>query len=284
MNQEQLKTQFVGQLKAEYPEQEISSFFYLLTEAYMQMDRLQIALHPKVSLSHLQVEQFEKAIQRLEKHEPIQYIIGKTSFFGLDFNVNPNVLIPRPETEELVAWVLEEKNNEGSSPCEVLDIGTGSGCIAISLAKNFSNARVSALDFSKLALEIVAKNARENKVNLEIIQADILKTKSLSRNFDVIVSNPPYVRHLEKAEMQRNVLENEPASALYVDDNDALIFYLKIAELAKVHLKNKGAVYVECNQYLAKETESLFWEKGYETELRKDIFGNYRMLKATLIN
>lgn len=278
-----LKTHFTRELQEAYPISEVNSFFYLLTEAYLNRNRLQIALDPMMEMDGAKVAKFENALQRLKQYEPIQYILGKTSFFGMDFQVNQNVLIPRPETEELVSWVLEDVGKDSSlSRKKILDIGTGSGCIAVSLAKNLPEASVFALDISNAALETAQQNATQNKVHIEFIQADILHTEKLPHDFDVIVSNPPYVRHLEKDEMQRNVLEHEPASALYVEDDDPLIFYRKIAELAENNLAKRGAVYVECNQYLAKETEQIFLKNGFKTELRKDIFGNDRMLKAIL--
>lgn len=278
-----LKTHFAAQLQEEYPESEINSFFYLLTEAYLNMNRLQIALDPKMKMDETKVSKFENALKRLKQHEPIQYILGNTSFFGLDFKVNRDVLIPRPETEELVSWILEDAGSTKQfSSGKIIDIGAGSGCIAISLAQNLPKAAIFALDISSAALQTAQENAAQNEVHIEFLQEDILQKNSLIQDFDVIVSNPPYVRQLEKEKMQRNVLENEPASALYVENDDALIFYRKIAELAKDNLTKNGAAYVECNQYLAKETEQIFLKKGFKTELRKDIFGNERMLKAVL--
>lgn len=274
------KIQFIAQLKNEYPVVEVESFFNLLCKDYLGLDRLQVALNPQTILEPLLHKKLDIALKRLLDHEPIQYILGKTEFFGLPFKVNSNVLIPRPETEELVEWVLEDlKNRTGLS---VLDIGTGSGCIAISLAKNLPRTKIYALDISVHALEIAKENANLNATKVEFLQTDILMAKDLSRKFNAIVSNPPYVRELEKTHMQRNVLENEPKSALYVKDDDALVFYRKIAELAKANLEEKGAVYVEINQYLGKETEQVFQDQGFKTELRKDIFGNDRMMKGYL--
>lgn len=285
MTIQQLKNHFTEQLQEEYPLSEVNSFFNLLAREYLKMNRLQVALNPTKILKEQQQKMFENALYRLQRHEPIQYIIGETNFFGLDFHVNPNVLIPRPETEELVAWILKDlQNEENIFSGKILDIGTGSGCIAISLAKNLSEAQLFAVDISKNALKTAQQNAIENKVQIEWMELDILKTKNLPQKFDIIVSNPPYVRQLEKSEMQRNVLENEPATALYVEDNDPLVFYKKIAELAKKHLVKNGVVYLECNQYLAKETATVFEENGFKIHLEKDIFGNDRMLKGILSN
>ncbi len=275
----QLKIKFLNLLKDEYPAQEASSFFNLLIESYLGMNRLDFALKPGKELSLEEKEKFEFAIYRLSQHEPIQYIIGETEFFGLKFKVNKNVLIPRQETEELVQWVLDDVVESKSLPnLKILDIGTGSGCIAISLAKNLSNAEIFALDISEKALKTARENAGLNKVNVNFIQADILNLEALTGKFDVIVSNPPYVREMEKVEMHRNVLDNEPDMALYVKDTDPLIFYRKIAKLANEGLQKDGNLYFEINQYLANETEEILNDSGFKTELKKDIFGNYRML------
>jgi len=277
----QLKIKFLNLLKDEYPAQEVNSFFNLLIESYLGMNRLDFALKPGKEISLEEKEKFESAIHRLSLHEPIQYIIGETEFFGLKFKVNKNVLIPRPETEELVQWILDDVGGaKNPQNLKILDIGTGSGCIAISLAKNLPNAEVFALDISEKALKTARENAGLDKVNVDFIQADILNLEALTGKFDVIVSNPPYVREMEKAEMHLNVLENEPDMALYVQDTDPLIFYGIIAKLAQEGLQKNGNLYFEINQYLAKETEEILKNSGFKTELKKDIFGNYRMLRG----
>lgn len=277
----QLKIKFLNLLKDEYPAQEVSSFFNLLIESYLGMNRLDFALKPGKEISLEEKDKFESAIHRLSLHEPIQYIIGETEFFGLKFKVNKNVLIPRPETEELVQWLLDDVGeSKNSSNLKILDIGTGSGCIAISLAKNLPNAEIFALDISEKALKTARENAGLNKVNVNFIQADILNLEALTGKFDVIVSNPPYVREMEKVEMHLNVLENEPELALYVKDTDPLIFYGIIAKLAQAGLQKNGNLYFEINQYLANETEEILKNSGFKTELKKDIFGNYRMLRG----
>jgi len=278
----QLKIKFLNFLKDEYPVQEVNSFFNLLTECYLGMSRLDFALKPEKELSSIETGKFESAIHRLSKHEPIQYIIGETEFFGLKFKVDENVLIPRPETEELVQWILDDiGESKNPSNLKILDIGTGSGCIAVSLAKNLSNAEIFALDISEKALKTAGENAGLNKVKVNFIQADILNQEALTGKFDIIVSNPPYVRETEKAEMHRNVLENEPELALYVKDTDPLIFYRKITKLAQAGLQKNGNLYFEINQYLANETEEILQNFDFKTELKKDIFGNYRMLRGS---
>lgn len=291
-----IKNLFLSELSNLYPKQEIESFFYLLTEAFLDLKRVDIILHPNKEVAYEIEQKYNSALAKLKKEIPIQYIIGTTEFYGLPFTVNENVLIPRPETEELVAWVIEEVESKklkvkseksltsNPKPFTILDIGTGSGCIAISLAKNLTNAKVWALDISKEAIKIAQNNAKLNHVNVQFLNEDILTLKKLPVKFDIIVSNPPYVRELEKEEIKKNVLENEPHLALFVKDENALIFYDKIADIAKENLNTNGKLYFEINQYLGNETSSLLKKKGFENiELKKDIFGNDRMIKATYI-
>ena len=278
-------------LSSIYDEQEIESFFYLLLESYQGKKRIDLALNPDMEMDALQLIQWESALSELLNQKPIQYIIGATEFYGLPFMVNENTLIPRPETEELVDWIVAESRNSATGSLKILDIGTGSGCIAISLAKNLPNAEVFAVDVSEKALAVAKKNADTNKVKVNFIQADILKINDLVElptsnfqlptHFDIIVSNPPYVRHLEKAEIKPNVLEHEPHLALFVEDTDALLFYRKIVELAKENLVEKGKLFFEINQYLGKETLELLEKFGFNsTELKKDIYGNDRMTRS----
>lgn len=271
-------------LSSIYDEQEIESFFYLLLESYQGKKRIDLALNPDMEMDALQLIQWESALSELLNQKPIQYIIGATEFYGLPFMVNENTLIPRPETEELVEWIVAESRESAPGSLKILDIGTGSGCIAISLAKNLPNAEVFAVDVSEKALAVAKKNADTNKVKVNFIQADILKINDLvelSTHFDIIVSNPPYVRHLEKAEIKPNVLEYEPHLALFVEDSDALLFYRKIAELANQNLVEKGKLFFEINQYLGKETLQLLEKFGFNsTELKKDIYGNDRMTRS----
>lgn len=277
----EFKSFFFNQLNSLYPKTEISSFFNILTEFKLKLSRTDIALNPSHIINEMDLEFLNTSIQKLESQIPIQYIIGETEFYGLTFKVNENVLIPRPETEELVEWII--KSVDKSKRIKILDIGTGSGCIAISLAKNLPNAEVFALDVSKKAIEIGKINASINEVNINFIQQNILETDSLSVNFDIIVSNPPYVRELEKNEIKDNVLENEPHLALFVKDENPLLFYDKISKIARKNLKNNGLLFFEINQYLGIETVELLQNKNYKNiELRKDLFENNRMIKASL--
>ena len=279
------RNHFNKELSAIFPQTEIDSFFFLLIEKELQLKRIDVALHRELSISKEKFEHLYNALSRLKNPEPIQYILGETEFYGLPFVVNKHTLIPRPETEELVAWVIEhlkEQKNKATqeTTLSILEIGTGSGCIAIALAKNIPNVKITAIDISSKALKVAKANAESNQVDINFMEQDILAAGQLSQQFDIIVSNPPYVRHLEKEEIHPNVLENEPHIALFVDDKNPLLFYNKIATLAKTHLTKKGALFFEINQYLGKETLAMLKEKGFSSTLRKDVFGNNRMTKS----
>ena len=278
------RDQFIQELTPLYDAGEAESFFYLILEAKHQLKRVDLALQPDLVFSESELKTWNLILEQLKKEIPIQYLLGSTHFYGLEFEVNSNVLIPRPETEELVDWIIESQQLEiGDNKVRILDIGTGSGCIAISLAKNLPNAEVFALDVSDKALATAQKNAELNQVTIQFIHQSILETENLGRQFDLIVSNPPYVRHLEKQEIKKNVLDNEPHLALFVEDNDALIFYRKIAQLAKKNLCPNGQLYFEINQYLGQETLDLLQEMGFkDITLRKDIYGNDRMIQCAI--
>jgi release factor glutamine methyltransferase len=284
MKIKEYRTQFIQVLTSMYGEGEAESFFYLILEEKQKLKRIDLALQPDLFFSEGEIAIWNSILEQLKLEIPIQYLLGKTSFYGLDFEVNENVLIPRPETEELVDWIVS--NNQAikkSNNIKILDIGTGSGCIAISLAKNLPNAQVFAIDVSENALVTAKKNAILNEANVTFIKQNILETLDLGQKFDIIVSNPPYVRNLEKEEIKKNVLNHEPHLALFVEDNDALIFYKKITELAQKNLSISGQLYFEINQYLGKEMVVLLEEMGFkDIELRKDIYGNDRMTKGCL--
>ncbi len=287
------RTTFLLELSTIYDAQEIESFFYLILECFHNKKRIDLALDPIMDMDAMQLLRWESVLSELKKEKPIQYILGETEFYGLPFLVNENTLIPRPETEELVEWIIKSTKYEiQSTKLRILDIGTGSGCIAISLAKNFPNAEVSAIDVSEKALATAKKNAEINKIVVNFINVDILKINDLVElptsnfqlptQFDIIVSNPPYVRNLEKAEIKSNVLEYEPHLALFVEDTDALLFYRKIAQLAQQNLSENGKLFFEINQYLGKETVELLEDLGFKNiELKKDIYGNDRMIRST---
>lgn len=274
-----LKSRFLAHLKQEYPERELESFFYILTEFFLGLRRIDMALNPNFELSPQQEKQFEAAMEQLEKQVPIQYITGETEFYGLPLKVSPAVLIPRPETEELVEWIISD-SKESNKKIKILDIGTGSGCIPISLKKNLSNAEINALDISEEALQVARENAKLNGVEIDFKKVDILTLESLSEKYDIIVSNPPYVREEEQKDMKPNVVDHEPKQALYVEDENPLLFYKKITKLAENGLLDKGFLYFEINQYLGQKTKKMVESHGFKTELKKDIFNNDRMLKA----
>ena len=278
----EIKNIYHSELDPIYPKEEVDSFFYLTIAHHLNLERFVLALQPNLTLSKKEEQPLFEVLAQLRLKKPIQYILGSTHFMDMDFKVNENVLIPRPETEELVRWVLEDYRMDGNKEISILDIGTGSGCIAISLAKNMKRAKVYGLDISKKALEVAKENAVKNQVEVEFLNADILNMEYFKEKVDVIVSNPPYVRLLEKEKMKPNVIENEPGSALFVPDNDPLVFYRKINELAKKNLKSGGRLYLEINQYMGKETKALFENGFIEVELRKDMFGNDRMLKGII--
>tara|TARA_R110001632_G_scaffold207518_1_gene331698 strand:- start:783 stop:1631 length:849 start_codon:yes stop_codon:yes gene_type:complete len=270
---------FVSTLSGTYSSEEVHAMLYRALEHYLGLSRMEVALSRKQNLRDSQRLLLEETLERLQRQEPIQYILGKTEFYELEFHLNSATLIPRPETEELVRWIVEEGKNLPSP--KVLDIGTGSGCIAIATAKNLSAAKVQALDFSIQALEMATSNAKRNQVEVDFYHQDILGPQGLREKYDIIVSNPPYVRELEKAEIETNVLGYEPHAALFVSDQDPLIFYRKIAALAIVNLHPKGLLFLEINQYLGKETVALLKDAGFKSvELRQDMFGKDRMIKA----
>lgn len=275
------RNNFTEQLSQLYDTVEAERFFIITLEELKGWNRSRLALNPDEEMTPDEVRQWDEVQQHLKEQKPIQYIFGKAWFYGLEFRVNENTLIPRPETEELVEWIISENKNR--QDITILDIGTGSGCIAISLAKNLPYAKVFALDVSEKALEVAKYNAEVNGANVTFIKEDILSVEALPQQFDIIVSNPPYVRHLEKAEIKENVLQYEPHLALFVEDNDALLFYRTIAQLGKSSLKHGGMLYFEINQYLGNETVKMLAESYYkDIILKKDLFGNDRMVKAKL--
>ena len=277
---------YTSELEKIYDSDEANALIMILLEHYFGIDRVKIAMDPELRLSESELLTLHFAVKELLKNKPVQYILGETEFCGMRFFVDENVLIPRPETEELVNQLVSCSVNQlPSSSYRILDIGTGSGCIAISLAKLFKNSVVTAVDISEKALEVAKKNAETNGVNVNFIKDDILNPKSpelLDNQFDIIVSNPPYVCESEKTEMRANVLDYEPSSALFVSDNDPLIFYRKILEFAQKNLKPDGEIWFEINEKLGAEMKNLCIEKGFENvEIIKDFRGRDRILRAT---
>lgn len=279
-----LKTHFFSELQTIQEDSEIESFFFILTEYLHDLKRIDISLNPDFEVSETDLQKWNVIISELKTEKPIQYITGEAWFYGLRFEVNENTLIPRPETEELVEWIVDgQKTKDKRQKVSILDIGTGSGCIPITIKKEIPNALVSAIDVSEKALEMARKNAIDNEVEVNFILQNILESESLIEKYDIIVSNPPYVRNLEKQEIKKNVLDYEPHLALFVEDTDALLFYRKIAQLALSGLAPNGKLFFEINQYLGKETIELLENLGFKNiELRKDFVGNDRMICCTI--
>ena len=271
-------------LKGEYSESEIHVLGMLILEKLTGFSRIWLLIHKELKLNDEQNIIASQYLERLKNHEPIQYILGDTEFYGLKFKVNPSVLIPRPETEELVEWVKPPHPPKGgflSGTPTLLDVGTGSGCIAVALKKKFPSANVSAMDISPEALALAKENAALNEVNIEFIQDDILHPAATDRKWDVIVSNPPYIPASEQRYLHKNVTDFEPHLALFVQDNDPLIFYRKIAEFALSHLTAGGRLYVEIHQSLGRQCCQLLESMGFQSvELRKDLSGNDRMISS----
>jgi len=272
---------YLKELSEIYQPQESAVFLDLIFEAYFGLSRVERVLNPEKRVTESEMLKIHFAIGELKKQRPIQYILEKAEFYGLLFYVDENVLIPRPETEELVEWVLEICGQEAN--LNVLDIGTGSGCIAISIKKNLLSGKVWVMDVSPLALEVAKRNAVSNDVEIHFLQQDILESVGSENlpQFDAIVSNPPYVRNSEKLLMQKNVLDYEPAFALFVEDNDPLKFYRAIAGFSADHLKQGGSLFLEINEALADETAALLQSKGFsDIIVKKDIYDKDRMIKA----
>ena len=277
-----IRKYYCKQLCSIYDEEEANAMILILFEHYFKINRVRMALEPELRLSESEMLTFHFAVKDLLKNKPLQYIIGETEFCDLKFKVNENVLIPRPETSELVHLITKSQQPTANSQLSILDIGTGSGCIAISLAKQLPQSQVYALDISEKALCIAKENANINNIDIRFIHDDILSLRNkIETKFDIIVSNPPYVRDLEKAEMRDNVLNWEPHNALFVSDNDPLIFYRNILLFAKNNLKENGEVWFEINEYLGKEMTDLCLEMGFSNvNIYKDFREKERFLSV----
>ena len=274
MTLQDFKLKMISELSSIYEMDELNSVFNLLSEDYLKIPRSKILLADEIDLNESNQNLFSSALKRLKTHMPIQYVLGKTTFMNLEFKVNSSVLIPRPETEELVRLMLKE-DLDGK---EVLDIGTGSGCIAISLTKNLHNAKVCALDISKDALEVALENAELNNVNIEFIHADIFEYQS-DKKYDIIVSNPPYVLESEKMLMKQNVLNYEPEIALFVDDINALKYYESVIKFSLNNLNSQGQIFFETNENYKDELNKLAQNYEYNIiEFKLDINDKNRFL------
>jgi len=271
------------ELSGIFPKEEIESLIFLIFEKLKGYSRTQFLLSKEeIFLGKDEQIEINSMITRLKTHEPIQYILGQTEFYGLPFYAVPGVLIPRPETEELVQWIIQKNTLAAPS---IFDIGTGTGCIAISLQKNIEHSIVLACDISPVCIETAVRNAALNVVPVSIFEYDILNNNPQIKfpALDIIVSNPPYVREIEKQLMHRNVLEYEPELALFVADDNPLVFYERIADFAVVHLNNQGQLYFEINEAFGRETVEMLQSKGFSNiTLKKDINGKDRMIRSVV--
>jgi release factor glutamine methyltransferase len=280
-----LENMFTEGLKNLYSREEAGSISWLVISSICGITRSQYQTNKHRELSEQELALFDKALKALKTGTPVQYVLGETEFYDLTFKVNPAVLIPRPETEELVDWVLKDIGLRGGATVnlKILDIGTGSGCIPISLAKNLPGAEVTALDISTEALALATENASLNHTHVVFMQENILSPKPSTHKYHIITSNPPYVTLAEKAQMHINVLDYEPHLALFVPDDDPLLFYRAIATFAFGQLEPEGILYLEINEALGKETVFLLQSAGFtQVELRRDLRNNDRMIRAQL--
>lgn len=281
--------EFQHQLGNIYPEKEISSIAFLAFESLLGLKKIDIRLRHNEILPAPVITRLNEILSQLKKHKPIQYILGETIFYGLKFKVNENVLIPRQETEELVALILSEFQTSNSRlptlNFKLLDIGTGSGCIAVALKKNLPDASITAIDISKDALKTAKENAELNDVQIDFIHFDILSNSAMqqSGNFNVIVSNPPYIPFSEKESMNKNVVDYEPHTALFVNNKNPFLFYEAIADFALKKLAKTGKLYFEIHEYGGKEITKILSAKGFRNiTLKKDLNGKERMISGML--
>ncbi len=276
-----VRSHYRRKLMQVFPEKEADSLLFLVLMEYTGMTKAGLITQHEQALSESQLLKVHFAVKDLLKEKPVQYVLGKTEFYGLPFIVNSKVLIPRPETEELVERVIGAM--KGMAAPRIIDLGTGSGCIAVSLKKNLPGAEVTAIDVSDFALEVAAVNAEVNGAEVRFRAFDLLEPDGWTDDlvFDAIVSNPPYVRKSEKAGMRRNVLDYEPERALFVEDEDPLVFYRAIIAFARKYLVVGGQVFCEINQYLPGEVMTLFTAHGFhDVEVRADLRGNPRVLSC----
>ncbi len=285
MTIEEARKEITESISNIYEKSEADNIIEMALEHITRWSRIERVLNKDIPLSSPQEKQLIQITDRLLHHEPIQYIINEAWFAGMRFYVDKNVLIPRPETEELVDWVVKEVRSQ-KSEVRILDIGTGSGCIAIALKKNLPGAEVWACDVSEEALNIARINADSLDATIDFAPLDFLDEKQRKQlpYVDIIASNPPYVPQRDKAEMRKNVVDYEPSPALFVPDDDPLIFYSAIADFGKEKLSEKGSIYMEIHEYLGEQVKNLFHRKGYKSvEIKKDLVEKNRMIKA-LIN
>jgi release factor glutamine methyltransferase len=275
--------QLLVQLYEVYDSREAANIADMVIEHVTGQRKIERIVYKDIPVNQSQQEQLKEIVAALQRHKPIQYVLGYTWFMNMKLLVNEHVLIPRPETEELVAWIIEDIHKSGNKEISLLDIGTGTGCIPIAVRKKIPEVAVSAIDISRDALSLATLNSIEQKVLVDFLYTNFLdeaEWKHLGR-YNLIVSNPPYVKRSEESSMRQNVLKYEPQVALFVPDEDALIFYKAIAKFSSLHLKENGTVYVEINEALGEDVVALFKSYGFaEVTLRKDMQGKDRIVKA----
>ncbi|TCO22481.1 release factor glutamine methyltransferase [Pedobacter psychrotolerans] len=277
-----LATQYKIELESIYGDDEAEALFSLAAEHVLGLSPAKVKMVKDTLLTFIHLQKLLSILNDLKIGKPIQHILGVAHFYGGIFEVNPHVLIPRPETEELVDWIIQDHKVSETYHAKLLDIGTGSGCIPISLKKYLPDFEVFSIDVSAEALEVANRNAKATNVEVKFMEADISNYQT-DLKFDIIVSNPPYIRELEQLEMHENVLMHEPHLALFVSNENPLIFYEAIADLAIQNLNPKGSLYLEINEYLSKETIDMLTAKRFKNiTLRKDMQGKDRMIRAKI--
>ena len=284
MTTEEAYIDIIKNLKTIYDEREADNIADWVFEKVTGSKRLERRLDRNIKLKEIYFTQLQNCLKELLEHKPVQYVLQESWFYKRKFFVDENVLIPRPETEELVEWIINDTNEkvQSSKPKNIIDIGTGSGCIAVSLKKEILHSNISAIDINKKTLGIAKKNAAAFNSLIDFFQIDFLKETEWDQleKYDVIVSNPPYIPLKEKKLLAKNVAEFEPAIALFVDNNDSFIFYKKIAKFAKSHLIENGNIYVEVHENYANRVKNIFEKEGFKSEIKKDIYRKERMIKA----
>jgi len=284
MTTEEAYIDIIKNLKTIYDEREADNIADWVFEKVTGSKRLERRLDRNIKLKEIYFTQLQNCLKELLEHKPVQYVLQESWFYKRKFFVDENVLIPRPETEELVEWIINDTNEkvQSSKPKNIIDIGTGSGCIAVSLKKEISHSNISAIDVNEKTLGIAKKNAAAFNSLIDFFQIDFLKETEWDQleKYDVIVSNPPYIPLKEKKLLAKNVAEFEPAIALFVDNNDSFIFYKKIAKFAKSHLIENGNIYVEVHENYANRVKNIFEKEGFKSEIKKDIYRKERMIKA----
>ena len=279
MTLKELYRNYLLQLQGIYPLSEATVITDRAFETIAAVKRADLVKDPTRQLNNRTMQQLNNAFTQLLQHKPIQYVLGEAWFYNLKLKVNENVLIPRPETEELVELVITGRKSQITDPA-VLDIGTGSGCIAIAIKKNMPAAKVSAIDVSKAALKIAVENAAQHNAHIDFIEMDLLDEAKWDQlpQYNIIISNPPYIPLKEKRKLARNVAGYEPELALFVPDKNPLLFYEKIAAFGRSHLNSNGKIYLETHEDLAKEVKALFNDHYSYAEIKKDMFGKERMI------